>query len=410
MNRLIVLVGVLATIAELSAARILANDLPARSFPAPNVWAYPDGREVGAGYFTTADQSGGGSSQTFNPRGMPLPMPGRPSYAPTSALGYMPGPPPAYRPGALGSGPAYGPPETQEETPEEPHDLMDAVFGNRCGSTPRWTISAGAIVLDRLGSSKSSLVVQDFLTGDVLLTDGDLGANWARGPKIEAICRLDYRWDLDLVYFGADTPSGERSVSGLGLYVPTLSDRILFQSVTAGYNWRIHNGEAGLRLHISPRLTGLIGFRYLDLQEHAVLNAVSELGTTDSMARLINELYGFQIGAKAELLGQDTALHVHGSIKAGIYGNHVTRLQSQAGMFGNSFVHDSKNQTAFIGEVELMTSLDLTKNISVYAGPEVLWLAGMAVAPDYLGTSAGPLRAEQTILSLGILLGMQATW
>jgi len=213
-----------------------------------------------------------------------------------------------------------------------------------------------------------------------------------------------------MLYFGTDTPSRSTSVSGLGLFVPVLSDRILFQHVTADSGSALRNAEANVRAGITPRITGLLGFRYLALLETASLDAISELGSAASAAKLANDLYGFQIGAKANLWREDGPLHIHGSIKAGIYGDHISRRQTNSGMFGDSFFADSTNRVAFVGEVDLLLTYDLSEHFSLYAGSEVMWLTGVALAPDQLSAVGGPIRGDATVLYLGALAGLQAKW
>jgi hypothetical protein len=428
MKRLIVVAGGLVVLAGMSVGWLVADDQPAaESFSTANAGGESAPRPLPPGFATASAQA---AAPGFSTASAQAPAPGyagayatangsadefrrAPPRVPAFAAHYAPAYPSPYAPAnasayAPANGSAYYPPAYGTDDDDEWTDDACCEFGCRPN---QWTITAGAMVLDRLGTTSGSrTLVQDFITGDVLLNSDNVGGAWGWGPKIDVIWRFKPRWDLEMLYFGTDTPSRSTSVSGLGLYVPVLSNQILFQHVTAGSGSAIRNAESSVRGWIAPRIVGLLGFRYLALLETASLDAISELGTASSTAKLANELYGFQIGAKANLWREDGPLHIHGSIKAGIYGDHISRRQTNSGMFGDSFFADSTNRVAFVGEVDLLLTYDLSEHFSLYAGSEVMWLTGVALAPDQLSAVGGPIRGDATVLYLGALAGLQAKW
>ncbi len=137
------------------------------------------------------------------------------------------------------------------------------------------------------------------------------------------------------------------------------------------------------------RVTMLAGFRWAELRENfsggSIFDSTFE---TIGEVKTNNNLYGFQIGADAKLLERG-CFSVDGLVKAGIYNNHAEHnatftvhdeISSQINYRGFA----STNHTAFIGEIGLQGSYQVTCNLTLRAGYMLMWLDGVALAPDQL--------------------------
>ena len=108
--------------------------------------------------------------------------------------------------------------------------------------------------------------------------------------------------------------------------------------------------------------------------------------------------------------------------KAGVYYNSVTGSISEQynGSGSNSSTYtrnltDKKSAAAFLGHMGLTGRFHLRRNISVVAGYEAMFLAGLALAPDQVQTSTTPvvgaaslnLRANDTMFIHGGRVGLE---
>jgi opacity protein-like surface antigen len=99
-----------------------------------------------------------------------------------------------------------------------------------------------------------------------------------------------------------------------------------------------------------------------------------------------NNLYGFQIGADANIW-EWGCFSIDGLVKAGVFCNHAeqtsTIIDTQITSSGSS----STNHTAFLGEIGLQCKYQVTCNLTLRAGYEALWIQGVALAPGQIQES-----------------------
>ena len=96
-----------------------------------------------------------------------------------------------------------------------------------------------------------------------------------------------------------------------------------------------------------------------------------------------NNLYGFQIGADGKLF-ERSHFSINGLIKAGAYLNHASEL---TGVSLAKTVYESgasTNHAAFVGEGGMQCKYQVTSAITLKIGYEILWLAGVALAPGQI--------------------------
>ena len=163
------------------------------------------------------------------------------------------------------------------------------------------------------------------------------------------------------------------------------------------------------------------GFRYLNVGEELNISAQRivaggvEEGTYD--IRTANRLYGGQLGARLRRTRGRFGWEATG--KAGIFGNDAREEQAVTD-FPNfplrPTVSDSSGGVAFVGEANLSALYRLTDAWNLRAGYTVLWIDGLALAPDQLdfdfaaSPSGNQLHNDGAMFLHGVNVGLEARW
>jgi hypothetical protein len=246
----------------------------------------------------------------------------------------------------------------------------------------------------------------------------DLDFDWQAGPSF----LLGYRptpmdaWELS--YFGINdwsdrvTPQGSSfSLPGnLGLAIGAAD------STTVNYTSRIDNAELNyLWHHDCPNLMWLAGFRYFHVGEQLdITSTFTGLGNSDYDVRSANDLFGGQLGARLRYC----CTHFEGDItaKAGAYDNSVGQQQNVEDL-GISIRDAGHHEAvwAFVGDIGLNGSYYFCKNWSAMAGYNVMWVDGLALAPNQLDftdntNSGGGLNHQGSIFYQGAHVGIGCRW
>jgi hypothetical protein len=164
------------------------------------------------------------------------------------------------------------------------------------------------------------------------------------------------------------------------------------------------------------------GFRFIDLGEElnilaqkTVLPGGLEEGTYD--IHTANQLYGAQLGARWRRAWSRFGWEA--TCKAGIFGNGARETQSVTD-FPNvplrPTVSSSGGEVAFVGEINLSLFYRLTDVWSLRAGYNVMWIEGLALAPDQLdfnfatSPSGNQLNNSGGMFLQGVNAGLEARW
>ena len=346
------------------------------------------------GYSQAPNPSMPGDAGAYPPAGQPAyPPAGQPAYPP---LGMAPQP--GYGP-PMGE-PNFGPAPAAEAAPEE--------------YLPRWTITSGAIFLHSF-RSPAQMLVQNFAEGNEVIDAHDMAMQWGEGPRIDAIARYDCNWGLELLYYGISNWDRSQAVTsdsfGIpGYFVPTLTSLYVFNDVTATARMDLYNAEFNVRRDITPNITGLLGFRYLEVLDRLDLLGTFPSESAEEDSKVKNALYGLQVGADVRLFKSLGKAYLDCFVKGGVYDNYVTRTESVSGtLLSNSSVCDNSDHVAFVGEVAFLPTWDISKHFSVYGGYEALFVQGLAVASQELGSTAS-IRASRLGFYQGATAGLTAKW
>lgn len=163
------------------------------------------------------------------------------------------------------------------------------------------------------------------------------------------------------------------------------------------------------------------GFRYLYLDEELNISAQRivagglEEGSYD--VRTTNHLYGLQLGARERRTRGRWGWEATG--KAGIFGNYAQQEQTVTD-FPNFVlrptVSSSSGGVAFIGETNLSVLYRLTDIWNLRAGYSLIWIEGLALAPDQLdfdfasSPSGDQLDNGGAMFLHGANFGVEARW
>jgi hypothetical protein len=158
-----------------------------------------------------------------------------------------------------------------------------------------------------------------------------------------------------------------------------------------------------LRRQCNDWFTLLAGYRMLELDEHYLAEGLgANLGTVGLATNAYNRLYGFQLGADAQVYNMGGPLQINALCKAGIYDNVAAQ---------NTFVVNNsvgvgqtagRDQAAFVGETGVVLTYALTCRLAFRASYQAMWLTNVALAPEQIG-AANFRTGDHTINTSGSL-------
>ena len=338
---------------------------------------------------------------------------------------------------------------------------------SRPSQPPRWTISEEAIIFDRVGTDKWTLVERvagatpfaaiPATAGNQALNSTDLNQGFSAGMRLGLDYHADPKNDLSLSFFrtgnwdstksvGPDNPLDWLVMRAPGIPIVFFQTQdFAYQSMTWDYSSYLYNAELNAKHKLSDQITMLVGFRWLQLSENLQgtippadilrpdwkkndpsFTIFDVAGITTGAAAgsyppfwntsTTNNLYGFQIGADGKLF-ERSHFSINGLIKAGAYLNHASEL---TGVSLQKTVYESgaaANRAAFVGEGGLQCKYQINNGITLKIGYEVLWLSGVALAPGQIqktniiysptGVCTHDVNSSSNVLFHGAFAGLE---
>ena len=273
-----------------------------------------------------------------------------------------------------------------------------------------WTVTVEGLLMRRAPSASQPLT--DIAPQwDV----ADFGFKYEPGARVSVVRHLDSPYDVELSYFGIFDQDSTKSRSDN--FVSIIGPGFQYANFGAqpyrfAYETELHSLEANLRRGWGDHTTLIAGFRWLELDEdfdHAGdATPVYSLDTD-------NNLYGFQIGIESWLLPHaESGFRIEGFAKAGVYHNSANGLASSTGAFAGvptGAAVASDDHVAFVGETGLVGVLPIRDDWSLRCGYQVLWIDGIATAPNQLpnfstATSTATLNTSYSAFYHGGFLGV----
>ena len=276
----------------------------------------------------------------------------------------------------------------------------------------------------------------DLNTGDILLNAGDLDFGATGGVRAVIGKQLGSGYTLEVGYMGLYDHSASATVTGdndlqlpgdLGLAVNNFFGADI---VDADYSSSLHSVEANLLCcDYSCRSScegpqrcrewaPFVGFRYLNFNEDFDLSSTDfQEGTSVYEVNTRNNLFGGQLGGRYRISQGEWSYEAVG--KAGIFANaaeqnapaivdflDVERRPAQSESGGN---------VAFVGEINLTGIYHINEVWGLRAGYNLMWLEGVALAPDQLDFTDTPdsgtgLDTSGGVFLHGLSAGLEARW
>jgi hypothetical protein len=254
-----------------------------------------------------------------------------------------------------------------------------------------WTVTADALLLER--RDPAAVVWAENLADPTQRFDAaDFHFGFQAGVDVSVARHLGCDSTIEIRYFGIDawnatsltsTTPGDLLQVNAAVPVFTLSG----DAISTAYASQLHNTEINSLRRLNDRLSLLAGFRYTELDEHASATLVNSAVpfTYDSATR--NRLFGFQLGGQATLWNQCGPFVLEACGKAGIFNNSAAQNSAVRTGLVTLPATGRDDCTAFIGEVGITGTCQLTDRLALRGGYRLLWIDGVALASDQLPVS-----------------------
>ncbi len=291
-----------------------------------------------------------------------------------------------------------------------------------CTCSAPWYATADAFLLTRDDDARNTAVVLDSDTRQTLMSTGGLDFDWEAGPRLMLGYHLNACSSLEIGYLGLHDWHADSMVVGqdrlsipgdLGLASLDLN-RADVMWLNYGSEW--HHVELNY-IRRTDYLAWLVGFRYVNLDEQLTIRGLDfDSGQSDYRTTTSNHLYGCQIGGIWQ--GRRGRLGLDLTGKVGLYGN-AAEQHNIVGDLNNTLMLRNANadngQTACVAELGLFGTLQLNRCLLFRAGYELIWLEGLALAPDQLdftdtASSGTTIDTTGSVFFHGARIGLEARW
>ena len=282
------------------------------------------------------------------------------------------------------------------------HGLSQFAGCSRCRQRqcccPSWRVAASVMFLRRRNESgPDNLIVNQNDNSQSFLNTSDLDDDYAAIPRLQIIRQFANCDGIGVNMFGL-VPIESSEVSG-GVDSPQVTAPgfpILSSApgtlIRTDYETELNSIEVNYRRYYNDCLTFVAGYRWLQLSDYMNVTqtapTVADLYSVDTD----NQLHGFQIGMDAMLYKPTGKLSLNGMLRAGVFGNsaendiYAPTVSGLPGLFVDRLASEGDN-TAFFGELGFVGSYCVNNRLSLQGGYQLMWLEGVALAPDQVAVN-----------------------
>ncbi len=280
---------------------------------------------------------------------------------------------------------------------------------------PGWTVRAGAVILDRSKPEGDTIArpAGGLLT---ISAGGDFDFDWSGGVDVYVARQFGSGLGVEVRYFGVDSNAGFDYEDTGNLDIGHTTVINLFD-VDAAYQSQLHSTEVNLRMPSSERVTWLAGFRWIELQETLNYDIdLLSLVNNDFNWNTNNHMYGGQLGLDLQLWDLASRFSINTVLKAGVYGNDAdNHFRYKVNNFSILQDGTQKGDVAFVGDIGINLSYQLTRHLAVTGGYQLLWINGVALASDQAAFTlqqgdVGVITTQGDLFYQGALAGFVVTW
>lgn len=287
-----------------------------------------------------------------------------------------------------------------------------------CGCPSLWTIRAGAVVMHR-SRPNGGVIARTDPGGLPISNAADFGFDWAGGPDVSIIRRTAAGNAWEVRYFGVLNSTATRDYGNPGNFTILPYGFNTSNDLNATYKSTLNSTEINWRRPVTQRITWLAGFRAVELSDHLQYNVGFPSQTVlQENYNMNNHLYGAQTGADVSLWNRGGPLTMNAVLKAGVYGNSASSNFCGLNLNNGNQITGGvawSNQAAFVGELDLTATYQLTKHFALRGGYQFTWVDGVALASNtvLLGVqeiSDEVIDADGSLFYNGAMMGGEFTW
>ena len=289
-----------------------------------------------------------------------------------------------------------------------------------CGTC--WSGQVDAVLFWRNAPPSRELATSVPTTGGTpvsALNADQLNSELAGGPRIGIVRKDACGNAAEFVYLSAGSFRSERTlpdVTGFQYEPANIfgNSTQTFRQGTASLGSSFQTFEANSRTRIGGSAFSFIsGFRWLEWQESFAMNTSLGPNTYDYSSRVINSLYGGQVGVDAWLLTMPW-IKIDSWLKGGAYYNNAVQHTAYASSvpgestFSNT-VAGSPAAGSFVGEVGINGIIPVSPCVNFRFGYTALWLETIALATQQLSSQNALATNGSTVLQ-GVNFGFEGNW
>lgn len=291
----------------------------------------------------------------------------------------------------------------------------------RCcsGEASLWNVYVGAIFLTRDTPDAGAIVGPNPPNGGSFSNGSNFDFDTQTGIDFQLARRLANGDLLEGRYFGVDDVNATQNFVTPGNFIGAGFIGPGGIPIVGAYSSQIRSAELNWRRPLGDRLTILAGFRYIGFDDslYYTINTTTAAGKYE----YDNDLYGGQLGADLSLLDPCRPFQLHVIGKAGVYQNNIGGSFQTFVPVGSPtplqrFGRDDK-QSAFVGDLQLVASYQLSCHLAIRGGYQLLWLDNVALAGD----NASASQTNPAILNTstdsdghvfyhGAMIGLEIIW
>ena len=311
---------------------------------------------------------------------------------------------------------AYQPPRLFSHESDSPSRLSSRWGCNQCGRDScncrqvQWSARVDALFLHRSRADgfDDALMREFGFAPETYLSDS-ISMDMHGGPRFSLVRdNLAGGVDLEGTYYFIDHWTGSAIASGaVSAIGPPPIGTVVGNNgvVNTRFESKLQNVEFNLFKDVSNWTQFMVGFRYLQLDEHAsVIGSGDILPSFDQRVDTLNNLYGGQLGLRKSIWDRGGFVTVDGTVKGGVFRNKIERTT-----FGFGTSPLDRGRTSFVGEVDIDMNYEITQSWSMNFGYQVMWITRVAEALDQF-FSPGEIFDEGNAILHGFRVGITKTW
>lgn len=272
-----------------------------------------------------------------------------------------------------------------------------------CG--PIWSAGVDAIFLDRSRPDDTTQLVRcNCPNGEVLFFSPDkYDTGIAAAPRFRLFRHQPGHAGLEVTYYNIDSWNDSRHFGG---DITVLGTNIGTGTAIATYDSRLQNLSAAVVCDHNCWTKLVYGFRWISLEEESCVCGTGNLATINHAVRTTNDLYGGTIGFRRLLLDYGGCLTVDSALNSGVAGNNIGRRT-----LGYNDPPGDSSGVSYIGDLEFQANFEVTSCWTITAGYQLLWLTGLASAPEQYGTTGNNfINNGETVFFHGANVGVVLTF